>query len=113
MKVRQIACLATLATGLGALPAKAVSWEMQAECHFISANGREQIENLCRIAGSSGQGQTAFTIYWEDGMKTLVTGRFITNIDYMVDGKPAIHRHLDSVTVLRTQSGNLIIFRKI
>lgn len=94
-------------------PAHARSWRMLAECHFVSADGKEQIDDTCEVEGSSGQGMTYFTIKWRDGVQTRVSGNFATRSNYKVDQKPAIQRSVNNVTFLRTDSGNVIILHKL
>lgn len=94
------------------LPANAVSWKMLANCYFIGADGK-QIDDVCQIDGFSGQGQSIFVISWKDGVKTKVSGNFATGQDYQVDGRPAVMKRVNNVTILRTYSGNVIMFHKI
>jgi hypothetical protein len=110
--MRFIGFLGTVLALLVQLPASAVSWKMLADCRFIGADGK-QIDDVCQIEGSSGQGQTTFIISWKDGVKTKVSGNFGTGQNYQVDGKPAVMKQVNNVTVLRTYSGNVIIFHKI
>jgi len=95
------------------LPAQAVSWKMLAECHFIGVDGKQQIDDTCRVEGGSGQGMTTFFISWKDGVKTKVQGNFARNENYTVDGQPAVMKQVNAVTILRTYSGNVIILHKI
>lgn len=108
-----VLCLGATIALLLQLPANARTWKMLANCHFISADGKQQIDDVCEVIGGSGQGIEMFTIAWKDGVRTKVSGNFGTGQNYKVDGRPAIMRRVNSVTVLRTDSGNVIIFHKI
>lgn len=93
-------------------PAHAYNWKMLAECHFIGADGT-QLDETCRVEGSSNQGNEGFTINWKDGTQTRVSGSFVTGERYTVDQRPAVMRRVNDVTVLRTYSGNVIILHKV
>jgi len=113
MQKRLIGLLGTAFALLVQMPANAAMWKLLANCYFISANGKEQIEEECVIEGSSGQGMEGFTMFWSDGVRTKVSGNFVTGQNYQVDGRPAVMKRVNNVTVLRTASGNVIIFHKI
>jgi len=113
MKAKLVSILGvTLALTLQ-LPAQAVSWKMLAECHFIGVDGKQKIDDTCRVEGGSGQGMTTFFISWKDGVKTKVQGNFVTGENYTVDGRPAVMKRVNDVTILRTYGGNVIILHKI
>jgi hypothetical protein len=113
LKIRRLTMLLPVATVLLALPARAANWEMQAKCYFISADGKQQIENTCRVVGTSKDGMEGHKIFWEDGVETAVSGNFASGENYRVDGQPAIRRSVNNVSIYRTTSGNLIILHKI
>ncbi|MBW4578670.1 MAG: hypothetical protein KME42_03735 [Tildeniella nuda ZEHNDER 1965/U140] len=113
MKMRFVGLMGTTLALLLQLPAHAVNWKMLANCYFIGADGKQQIDDVCQIEGGSGQGMEGFTISWKDGVKTKVSGNFVTGQNYQVDGRPAVMKRVNNVTVLRTYSGNVIIFHKI
>ncbi|MBW4526832.1 MAG: hypothetical protein KME18_16865 [Phormidium tanganyikae FI6-MK23] len=113
MKLSLLGALAAILAIIPQFPAHARSWAMLVECHFISANGNEQIDDTCRVEGSSGQGMTSFNIIWKDGVQTSVSGNFATGQGYTVDQRPAVMKEINDVTILRTNSGNIIIFRRL